>query len=75
MPQVPSDSSLKIFSDLWPRTAESSGRERFFEKEILIVDHHVSQPCPTEYQQVNCLPYGHTRMSAAGICYLIGKTA
>jgi RecJ-like exonuclease len=46
----------------------------FTEKEILIIDHHVSQPVEgREYTQVNCLPYGYTRMSAAGVSYLVGK--
>jgi RecJ-like exonuclease len=45
----------------------------FEKKEILIIDHHVSQPAGREYMQVNCLPYGYTRMSAAGVSYLVGK--
>ncbi|MFA5221202.1 MAG: DHH family phosphoesterase [Methanoregula sp.] len=73
MPQVPSDTSLKIFSDLGAGQQNLLEERKFSENEILIVDHHVSQPCTVEYQQVNCLPYGHTRMSAAGICYLIAK--
>jgi RecJ-like exonuclease len=46
----------------------------FTEKEVLIIDHHVSQPVGGRtYTQVNCLPYGYTRMSAAGVAYLVAK--
>ncbi len=74
MPQVPSDSSLKDFYGSWGRSAESSsGARDFWENEVIIVDHHVNQPCERLYTQVNCLPYGHSRMSAAGVSYLIAK--
>ncbi|MDD1693294.1 MAG: DHH family phosphoesterase [Methanoregula sp.] len=73
MPQVPADSSLKIFSDLGAGQQNLMLERGFSEKEVLIVDHHVSQPCEREYTQVNCLPYGHTRMSAAGVSYLVAK--
>ena len=43
------------------------------EKDVLIVDHHVSQPGDVTYPQVNCLPYRYTKMSAAGVSYLIAK--
>jgi single-stranded-DNA-specific exonuclease len=74
MPQVPSDSSLKIFSDLGAGQQNLMLERGFSEKEILIIDHHVSQPVDGRtYTQVNCLPYGHTRMSAAGVAYLVAK--
>lgn len=73
MPQVPSDSSLKIFSDLGAGQQNLMLERGFTDKEVLIIDHHVSQPCEREYTQVNCLPYGHTRMSAAGVAYLVAK--
>ncbi len=73
MPQVPQDDSLKIFSDLGAGQQNLMLERGFTEKEILIVDHHVSQPCGREYRQVNCLPYGHTKMSAAGVSYLIAR--
>jgi single-stranded-DNA-specific exonuclease len=73
MPQVPSDSSLKIFSDLGAGQQNLMLERGFSEQEILIIDHHVSQPCGREYTQVNCLPYGYTRMSAAGVSYLVAK--
>ena len=73
MPQVPSDTSLKVFADLGAGQQNLFLERGFTEKEVLIVDHHVSQPCERQYTEVNCLPYGHTRMSAAGISYLIAK--
>src|SRR5512136_439011 len=74
MPQVPADSSLKVFSDLGAGQQNLMRDRGFTDKEILIVDHHVSQPVDgCSYTQVNCLPYGFTRMSAAGVSYLVGK--
>ena len=73
MPQVPNDDSFKIFSDLGAGQQNLMMERGLSEKEVLIVDHHISQPCEREYTQVNCLPYGHTRMSAAGVSYLIAK--
>jgi len=73
MPQVPSDPSLKIFSDLGAGQQNLLEERGLTEKDVIIVDHHVSQPAGIAYTQVNCLPYGHTRMSAAGVCYLIAK--
>ena len=74
MPQIPTDSSLKIFSDLGAGQQNLMLDRGFTEKEVLIIDHHVSQPVDgISYTQVNCLPYGYTRMSAAGVSYLVGK--
>jgi RecJ-like exonuclease len=73
MPQVPDDTSLKVFADLGAGQQNLMLDRGFAEKDVLIIDHHVSQPCEREYAQVNCLPYGHTRMSAAGVSYLVAK--
>jgi RecJ-like exonuclease len=73
MPQVPVDSSLKIFSDLGAGQQNLMLERGISEKEVVIIDHHVSQPCERAYTQVNCLPYGHTRMSAAGVSYFVAK--
>lgn len=73
MPQVPRDNSLKLFTDLGAGQQNLLQDCGLSEHEVLIVDHHVSQPCSREYRQVNCLPYGHVRMSAAGVSYLIAK--
>jgi RecJ-like exonuclease len=73
MPQVPSDASFKIFTDLGAGQQNLLQERGLAEKDVLIVDHHVSQPCEIPYSQVNCLPYGYTKMSAAGVAYLIAK--
>ena len=73
MPQVPSDASLKIFADLGAGQQNLLVDRGLSEKDVVIIDHHVSQPVDRHYTQVNCLPYGHTRMSAAGVCYLVSK--
>jgi len=73
MYQVPADKSYKIFTDLGAGQQNLLEAHGFSENEILIVDHHVSQPCTLHYRQVNCLPYGHGKMSAAGVAYLIAK--
>jgi RecJ-like exonuclease len=74
MRHVPKDDSLKLFTDL------GAGQQSLLEEhglsadEVLILDHHVSQPCGTAYPQVNCLDHGITHMSAAGVAYLVAKT-
>ncbi len=73
MPQVPANNSLKVFADLGAGQQNLMLERGLTEREVLIIDHHVSQPAGREYKQVNCLPYGHTRMSAAGVSYLVGK--
>jgi len=73
MRHVPKDGSLKLFTDL------GAGQQNLLEDhglssdEVLILDHHVGQPCGTTYPQVNSLDHGITRMSAAGIAYLVAK--
>jgi RecJ-like exonuclease len=73
MPQVPSDASLKVFTDLGAGQQNLLFERGLPQKEVVIIDHHVSQPCEREYTQVNCLPYGHSRMSAAGVSYFVAK--
>jgi RecJ-like exonuclease len=73
MPQIPSDASLKIFTDLGAGQQNLLFERGLLEKEVVIIDHHVSQPCERKYTQVNCLPYGHSRMSAAGVSYFVAK--
>lgn len=73
MKAVPEDDSLKVFVDL------GAGQQNLLEErglspdEVLILDHHVAQPCGTEYQQVNGVPHGHTRLSAAGVAYFVAR--
>lgn len=73
MPQIPSDASLKVFTDLGAGQQNLLFERGLGENEVVIIDHHVSQPCERLYTQVNCLPYGHSRMSAAGVSYFIAK--
>ncbi|MFA5331364.1 MAG: DHH family phosphoesterase [Methanoregula sp.] len=73
MPQVPDDDSFKIFSDLGAGQQNLLAGRGLKEKDVLIVDHHVTQDCEVPYCQVNCLPYGYGKMSAAGVSYLIAK--
>jgi RecJ-like exonuclease len=73
MPQIPSDASLKVFTDLGAGQQNLLFERGLREKEVVIIDHHVSQPCERQYTQVNCLPYGHSRMSAAGVSYFVAK--
>ena len=44
MPQVPEDDSFKIFSDLGAGQQNLLAARGLKEKDVLIVDHHVSQP-------------------------------
>jgi len=73
MPQVPDDTSLKIFADLGAGQQNLLASRDLKEGGVLIIDHHVSQPCEREYLQVNCLSWGETKMSAAGVAYLVAK--
>jgi len=74
MRHIPDDDSLKLFADL------GAGQQALLEsrglsaEDVLILDHHVSQPCTTAYPMINCLDHGITRMSAAGLAYLVAKT-
>ena len=51
MRHVPRDDSLKVFADL------GAGQQNLIEEhglsadEVLIIDHHVSQPCGTDYSR------------------------
>ncbi|MCP1663115.1 MAG: DHH family phosphoesterase [Methanocalculus sp. MSAO_Arc1] len=73
MKRVPKDDTLKLFVDL------GAGQQNLIEghglpfDDVLILDHHISQPSTIGYRQVNCLPYGITKLSAAGIAYLVAK--
>jgi len=73
MPQVPDDASFKIFADLGAGQQNLLAARNLPESGVLILDHHVSQPCEREYRQVNCLAWGETKMSAAGVAYLVTK--
>ncbi|HJJ56989.1 MAG TPA: DHH family phosphoesterase [Methanocorpusculum sp.] len=77
MRHIPSDTSLKLFTDL------GSGQQNLLEEaaippeQVLILDHHIAQDAPngTKYFQVNAQFYGedYRKCSAAGICYLVAR--
>ena len=71
--QIPQDDSLKIFSDLGSGQQTLVEQLGFTSDQVIIVDHHVSQPGECEYLEVNTLKYGEHKTSAAGISYLISR--
>ena len=73
MRHVPKDGSLKLFTDLGAGQQGLLAEHGLTADEVLILDHHVSQPGETAYPQVNSLDHGITRMSAAGVAYLVAK--
>ncbi|MDI6719981.1 MAG: DHH family phosphoesterase [Methanomicrobiales archaeon] len=73
MRTVPRDDTLKIFTDLGAGQQNLLQEHGLDFEDVLILDHHVSQPCDTPYRQVNGLTYGHSKLSAAGIAYLVAK--
>lgn len=73
MRQVPKDATFKLFCDLGAGQQNLLAEHGLSEDEVAIIDHHVSQPCGRDYLQVNCLPYGHTKLSAAGVAYLVAR--
>lgn len=73
MHRIPADRSFKIFLDLGAGQQGLLADSGITASRALIVDHHVSQPGKVEYFQVNCIPYGITRMSTAGLAYLIAR--
>ncbi len=70
---VPRDGSLKIFTDLGAGQQQLLAENGFSADEVLIIDHHVSQDGDVPYLQVNCLPHGYNKISAAGVSYFIAK--
>ncbi len=71
--QVPRDETFKLFCDLGAGQQNLIAEAGFRNDEVGIIDHHVSQPCDVDYLQANCLPYGHVKLSAAGVAYLVAK--
>jgi RecJ-like exonuclease len=71
MHQVPEDRTFKIFTDLGAGQQNLLEQKGIDSETVLIIDHHVSQPCGTEYFQVNCIPHGFLKLSAAGLTYMI----
>jgi RecJ-like exonuclease len=73
MKWVPRDDTLKLFVDLGAGQQNLIEEHGLSQDEVLILDHHISQPSNIEYRQVNCLPYGITKLSAAGVAYLVAR--
>ncbi|MBN1431466.1 MAG: DHH family phosphoesterase [Methanomicrobiaceae archaeon] len=73
MKHVPDDNSLKIFIDLGSGQQNLLEERGLSEREVVIIDHHVSQDVDTHYLQANGLPHGHEKLSAAGTGYLVAR--
>jgi len=74
MHQVPDDGSYLVFCDLGAGQQNLLEERGFDRRRVLIIDHHVSQPCNTEYTQLNGLSHGHAKLSAAGLVYLVAQS-
>jgi single-stranded-DNA-specific exonuclease len=70
---VPQDDSLKIFSDLGAGQQNLLAERGLSPQQVLIVDHHVSQPFGEGYREINALAYGYAKFSAAGMAYLLAR--
>ena len=73
MKAVPEDDSLKVFVDLGAGQQNLLQERGLSADEVLILDHHVAQPCDIPYPQVNGVPHGFTRLSAAGVAYFVAR--
>jgi len=69
--EIPDDDSLKIFSDFGSGQQAMLSEKGLKQDDVVIIDHHVSQPADAVYMEVNCLLHGHEKMSAAGVAYLV----
>lgn len=77
MRHVPSDDTLKVFTDLGAGQQNLMKEAGLSVDMVLILDHHISQPAPggTVYRQVNSQFYGpeYARCSAAGVAYMVAR--
>ncbi|MDD1728122.1 MAG: DHH family phosphoesterase [Methanospirillum sp.] len=71
--EIPDDESLKIFSDFGSGQQSMLQEKGLSPDDIVIIDHHVSQPADISYLEVNCLLHGYEKMSAAGVAYLVAR--
>lgn len=71
MRHVPKDDTLKVFIDLGAGQQNLIEAHGLAEREVVIIDHHVSQDVDTPYLQVNGIPYGYDKLSAAGLGYFV----
>jgi single-stranded-DNA-specific exonuclease len=74
MGAVPKDRSFKLFTDLGSGQQNLLVKHGLPEDKVLILDHHVGQPVEGHtYREVNALAYGHGKLSASGIAYLVAR--
>lgn len=71
--EIPDDDSLKIFSDFGSGQQSMLKEKGLHPDDVVIIDHHVSQPADAGYLEVNCLLHGYEKMSAAGVAYLVAR--
>jgi single-stranded-DNA-specific exonuclease len=69
--EIPDDDSLKIFSDFGSGQQAMLQEKGLHPDDVVIIDHHVSQPSDAGFFEVNCLLHGYEKMSAAGVAYLV----
>ncbi|PKL59766.1 MAG: phosphoesterase [Methanomicrobiales archaeon HGW-Methanomicrobiales-4] len=70
---IPDDESLKIFSDFGSGQQSLLMEKGLKSDDVVIIDHHVSQPADAGYLEVNCLLHGYEKMSAAGVAYMVAR--
>jgi single-stranded-DNA-specific exonuclease len=73
MRTVPKNGGLTVFTDLGAGQQNLIRDHGFQEEGVLIVDHHVGQPCGMAYPQLNALTYGYSKLSAAGVAYFLAR--
>jgi single-stranded-DNA-specific exonuclease len=74
MGAVPKDRSFKLFTDLGSGQQNLLAERGLTGDEVLILDHHVGQPVEGHtYREVNALAYGHQKLAASGVAYLVAK--
>jgi single-stranded-DNA-specific exonuclease len=73
MRQVPKDSSFTLFCDLGAGQQNLIADLGLREEEVLIIDHHVSQDGGRSFPMVNCFSHGYTKLSAAGVAYMVAR--
>jgi RecJ-like exonuclease len=71
--EIPDDNSLKIFADFGSGQQSLLKEKGLKSEDVVIIDHHVSQPADTGFLEVNCLLHGYEKMSAAGVSYLVAR--
>ena len=74
MKTIPKDRSFKVFTDLGSGQQNLLVEHGLSEEEVLILDHHVGQRVAgTSYREVNALNYGHGKLAASGVAYLVAR--